>query len=261
MSTELTPSDYNGFDPVEGESPRSKVSDEENQSQSAAIRRIQKYRDRIAEYQMFFAENEITREIGEGEQHTAYHQLAKGFLQLLKPYLTDPEIPRSAVYWGEKDLGGFSITPPSAISRPSAGEMEAALRSGNRLTMSRASTRACAEPREYQVRGLKTFANAPAEWSEEWTLMWGPEISAEDLRAQINDPRVSVQPREHRTQPITVVKSARVPKHVIDDVITCLEQFVRDVGLDIEFSKEEQQTKIDRDLLEEVDEWRQNNVQ
>lgn len=49
------------------------------------------------------------------------------------------------------------------------------------------------------------------------------------------------------------------PKAVADEVVQDLRGLIQHLGLGIDFN-EEQQTKIDDDLLEEVDEWREGNT-
>ncbi len=72
MSKSLPPADGK-------EEPGRQIEDEDNASQSATIRRIQSYRDDIADYQLLFAQNELSENISEAQQHRAYFQLAKGF--------------------------------------------------------------------------------------------------------------------------------------------------------------------------------------
>lgn len=232
-----------------------RVDDEENASQNATIQRIQNYRDRVAEYQLLFAQNELSGEVSETEQHRSYHQLASGFLQLLKPYLTDPDIPGSQYYWhgysGESlsatrksgdgrilHLGTVPVEPPEAISKPSKEEVEGALRTRNSHTMQRADPRNSVENKSYDIVGLVDFAQAPAEWTEEWEVMFGPEVTPQDLREKIRDPTVRILDRTHRHEPITVVKSVRVPRSAIDAAVTAMENFIRDIGMDIEFEVE-----------------------
>lgn len=218
--------------------PKLQVNDEDNKSQNATINRIQRYRDDLAEYQLLFAQNELSEEISERQQHRAYHQLAKGFLQLLKPYLTAEEIQQGEHYWNEVDLGSFMIEPPEAIQQPSKQEMESALKAGHKQTFARADPRNEVEAKRYRVIGLRDFAAAEPEWQVEWSVMYGPEVSPADLRSEIRDSRVRVQPRSHRNEPITVIRSGRVPRQIIDNVVTELENFVRAVGMDVDIEAE-----------------------
>lgn len=226
-------------------SPR-EVDDEENRSQAATIRRIQSYRDDIADYQRWFAQNEISGSVSKRKAHASYHQLAKGYLQILTPYLTDPEIaqdvehprltdvdPMVNPYWSLAPLGSFSVDPPSALQQPDKDSLSAALRNGDRQTVAQATPRISPEPKQYTVNGLREFAGSDPEWTDSWTIMFGPEVRVRDLRQRITDDDVEVEDRQYRNEPITVTKQARVPKTVIDNAIRNLEQFVRELGLDI----------------------------
>jgi hypothetical protein len=46
-----------------------------------------------------------------------------------------------------------------------------------------------------------------------------------------------VHPRSHRNQPITVSRLARVPRPIIDEAVTQMEHFLRDIGMDIEINE------------------------
>jgi hypothetical protein len=211
------------------------VNDEENKSQNATIERIQSFRDDLAEYRLLFAQNELTEEIGEAQQHRAYHQLAKGFLGLLKPYLTaDDEVAESEAYWEEVGLGAFTVDPPAAITQPSRGEVDTALRRGDSRTLARAEPRNNVEAKRYAVKGLRDFDAAPAEWEVSWSVMFGPEVSPATLRGEIADPAVQVHPRSSRTEPITVTRTVRLPRRIIDEAVTQLEHFVRNLGMDVD---------------------------
>jgi len=253
MSKSLPPAD-------DKEEPGRQIEDEDNASQSATIRRIQSYRDDIADYQLLFAQNELSENISEAQQHRAYFQLAKGFLQLLRPYLSDEDVPQSTHYWNEVALGEFAVDPPAAIAQPSQQQLEHALKASDQSTISRADPRNSVDSKHFSVIGLRDFASAQAEWDVQWEVMFGPDVSAADIRSQLQQSGVRVSPGTHRNEPLTVTKRVRIPRQIIDNAVTELENFVRDIGMDVEWDEEEQQTKIDRDLLEEVDEWRQQNV-
>ncbi len=58
----------------------------------------------------------------------------------------------------------------------------------------------------------------------------------------------------------TVNQEMQIPLSTLDKaLLTCIE-FLDEAGIDADLVQKEQQTKIDRELLEEVDEWRQNHV-
>lgn len=220
------------------------VQDEENQAQNATIRRIQSFRDDIAEYQLLFARNELTEDMSESQQYRAYHQVARGFCQLLKPYLTAQDIDQSERYWRQLPLGEFEVDPPDAIRRPERQRVGAALGNDASGLARRADPRNDVEPRRYELQGLQDFWAAEVEWREDWQVMYGPEVNPADIRAEVSDPDVRVHERSTRTEPIRVSRIARLPRPIIDEAITAMENFVRDLGMDIDL--EDQGTDIIR---------------
>jgi hypothetical protein len=58
----------------------------------------------------------------------------------------------------------------------------------------------------------------------------------------------------------TIQRRIRLPVEAAIEVSRVLSIRYKQFGLDVNVDDGEQQTKIDRDLLEEVDEWRQKNV-
>lgn len=61
-------------------------------------------------------------------------------------------------------------------------------------------------------------------------------------------------------QKTEVIGQSIIGFDVLDKALEECIQFVDDSGIDADMEEEEQQTKIDRDLLEEVDEWQNQNV-
>lgn len=239
---------------------KQEVDDEENRSQNATIRRIQSFRDDIADYQLLFARNEVSKQLSEREALRSYHQLVKGFLQLLRPYLTDDSISEAQKYWTETTLGTITVDPPASIQRPSQARFKQALTNNDPKSLAISAPQNNPSKKMYRVKGLKDFAEWDAEWQVEWQVMFGPAVTPDDLRERIQDSSVSVLDASHRNEPIRVQKTAQLPRHIIDSAVLELENFVRGVGMDVDFDEEEQQTEIDRDLLEEVDQWRKQNL-
>lgn len=228
------------------------VNDDEKQSQTSSIERIQQFRDYLADYQVWFAQNEVSKEVSREEQVKSYQRMAQGFLRVLRPYLTDPTLtPNDSVagqaengnsgneYWHRVNLGEFSIDPPEILQRPSQRTTERAIRSHDRTTVEMADPRHSADPKHYRVVGLQEFADIDAEWSVSWTMMFGPEIRVSDLRMKNDEARVTVRDRDHRNEPITVEKTVRLPKRIVDNAVTSMENFVRDIGMDVEFNGED----------------------
>lgn len=92
-------------------------------------------------------------------------------------------------------------------------------------------------PKQETIYGLEWFIdNEPVVAAEFTTYSWNP-------------------PGER-----TAVGQRFVPTRTLDKALLACMEFMDSVGIDADLSETEQQTKIDRDLLKEVDEWRQQNV-
>jgi hypothetical protein len=64
---------------------------------------------------------------------------------------------------------------------------------------------------------------------------------------------------EFPTNQTNEFKTTAPPQRVSDAAVRDMQDFMREIGLGVQFD-ETQQTKIDDDLLDEVDQWRQKNV-
>ena len=64
---------------------------------------------------------------------------------------------------------------------------------------------------------------------------------------------------EFATTQTNTYKTTAPPQQISDAAVRDMQDFMREIGLGVQFD-EEQQTKIDDDLLHEVDEWRQKNI-
>jgi len=58
----------------------------------------------------------------------------------------------------------------------------------------------------------------------------------------------------------TYTNSIPLPRSALDEAVALCFEFMNEMGVDADLNQTEQTTKIDRELLEEVDEWRQNNL-
>lgn len=245
MATDPNPNSENGD--KERIEQQKRVADDDNKSQNATIARIQQWRDKIADCREFMAENRATQEVPQDELRAMYFELAQGYLQQLRPYLTDYEtFPHGRYFWegyladdiedadNVLQLGTITVDPPEAIQQPSRDELSGAIRHHDRQTLARARPRQSVDEISYSVIGLKDFAVAEFEWEEQWSVRFGPEYSAGDLRQEIDDPRVKVV-QGSRREPITVIRRVQMPRSIIDNAITSLEDFVRKIGMDVEF--------------------------
>lgn len=94
------------------------------------------------------------------------------------------------------------------------------------------------EPKYLEIRGLEWFLN-------------------HDGQIQVPFTARTFNPPGERT----IMQEISVPRKTLDKaLLTCI-KFLDDAGIDADLTEEEQQTKITRELLEEVEEWRKQNVE
>lgn len=135
------------------------------------------------------------------------------------------EVEAGNEYLNEKVIDTLTIVPPPELPTDRADE---------RLAPG-------AEPASAEtvtIRGLKWFL----EHDEAIEVTF-------QTRTMIGGPGVDRQ-----------TKQVTVPMRTLDQALINCVEFIDKAGIDADISEAEQQTKIDRDLLEEVDEWRQQNV-
>lgn len=126
-------------------------------------------------------------------------------------------------YLEEEVIDIVEVPPPEEFRREDGGE----LGPGEKPP----------EPKQVVIKGLQ------------WFLQQDGEIQV-PFTARLHNP-----PGEQ-----TVYQEMEIPISTLDKaLLTCIE-FLDEAGIDADLTQEEQQTKIDRDLLEEVDEWRRNHV-
>jgi len=219
-----------------------KADDEEKQSQSSAITRIQSMRDHLADYQVWFAQNEITQDVTHKKQIASYHKMAQGLLQILRQYFVS-DMGGAGEYWTETQIAAFDIEPPAALQQPSKGQTRAAIRTKNANLLQRAAGEIDARRQRFVVQGLREYAMLDPEFSVTWDVRFGPNVSSSNLRREVSDENVTVHDRTRRHEPIKVEKRVAIPKFVIDNAVTTMENFLTEVGLDIEFRGEDYMAK------------------
>jgi len=93
------------------------------------------------------------------------------------------------------------------------------------------------DPKPVHVQGLRWFIDHDQTVSVEFTVAsWDPPGKQ------------------------TVTTEVMVPETTLTKGLTACIEFMDETGIDADLNEQEQQTKIDRELLEEVDEWRKQNI-
>lgn len=125
-------------------------------------------------------------------------------------------------YLKEKDIATFQIPPPESL-RHRVSDLQPG--------------EGWPDPKTHHIVGLEWFLHNPEVITEQFTV------------ESLNPPRQ-----------ITETQSYILQWGELDDALRYLLEFIDVAGIDADLVEEEQQTKITRELLEEVDEWRQENI-
>lgn len=135
----------------------------------------------------------------------------------------DSDTPTGKYYLEEKHLGTVTVSPPESLIG-AIGQLDA----GENLP----------ESKRFEIEGLK------------WYLEHPDTIQATFAAESFDPPERVVESNE------------RVLRwDELDAGLRACFEFIHKAGIDADLAEEEQQTKIDRELLEEVEEWRQANVE
>jgi hypothetical protein len=93
------------------------------------------------------------------------------------------------------------------------------------------------EPKQVGITGLNWFIeNDPIVRAEFTIRSWNPPGEKSDVGTRL------------------------LPFKTLDKAFIMCNKFIDELGIDARIAEKGQQTKIDRELLEEVDEWRQQNL-
>lgn len=260
MSTDdhLNP-DAGGDDDAESEQPDIVVDDPEDFAKTRQLRSIFDARDDYID-----ARRDSNRLYEEGElSHTKRNRrlfrhlqdLAMTMEPLLKSYESGEEIWEDAIY---SDDGTFVAAASLASFDEALNEIESIAKS------SRQSAQGVKKAQELYEQYQQEKQNGSFTYSGNLD-----EVKAK-MRVYSTDWGWRIQGLGNlikRTHKLKYVKNLRKnkfgttapPQEVCDAAFRDLQDFIRDIGLGVQFDTE-QQTKIDDDLLEEVDTWRQQNV-
>jgi len=215
---------------VEIEEPASKVVDEERETHSRRKRLIEEYRERAYRVRTEANSMAISGRLGDNELRRLYRKHVETYLLQTVPLLTRDEIRTDTIMriLSEQPLGEVRFEPPERLSKYAQRHL-ARLPPGAGVPT----------PKTVSVVGIQDIVRLPSPLTVEWS--------------------VSMQTRDGvSTQ--TASKQQELPQHILDTAMQLTDKALAaaDMGVDIE--QQEQQTKIDKKLLEEVEEWRLENV-
>lgn len=223
---------------LEDDNPDQHVIDEGDVTQNAVLRRIQGCRDDIAEVKARRIQEALEGTSNDWSFRRAYYRAVDALCGELQSYLRNDEFPLAGKYWEEVPIGEIVFEPPEVVSQPSQAGMDAALKQGGKqLALCR--PRNSVKPKSYTVQGLRDFNAADDVLTESWQVMYGPEVSANDIRSRNHETGVQVKPRASRHEPITVHRRQPLPADIIQKAESLCVKFAYELGMDVDFEYED----------------------
>lgn len=187
------------------------IDDPEEFVQSHRLRELYELRERIRDYRTQAREMVA---VGQGDQRkirSAFRSVFSSYLFELEPLMTQVFAEEGEDYWEQADLGEMAVQPPAA-----------AVETGNNGYYG-TPIEEPAEPWQQEIEGLETLASLPSPI--EVRFEWKRDTSFGDGR---------------QTQTVYV----EVPWHILDRGYRLTNQFLADIGFEIEREDSEDPLKV-----------------
>lgn len=206
------------------------VSDPEEYNQTARLRAINESRQRVSDA----IEQSMVRQVTDGNfGFTDRQQVIRAAMY---SYLTNIEW--LMVEAGEddllrtQDLGSVVIEPPERFVKL----VNSDTRDGPRVIGSDGI-----EPFRTQITGIQGYLSAPEVFEKTWSMQ--------------------LQERHSEPERVTETKQTHMPIHVSKNAFRVANQFLTRAGIDVNLAEEQHRAVVDDDVLEEVEKWRDQNVE
>lgn len=160
-----------------------------------------------------------------------YRDAVEGYVREVQTFLTQTE--KGETLWNDFHFGTIDVTP--SVEEVPGNTDKKRLDDGTIIAKA-------PDGREIPVRGL----NALFELSPPFTARF--EVVTESVG----------RGRRETSKKLNVERE--IPIRILDQMFAAINQYLADIGFDIEVGKSQQHTKLDDDLLEEVEQWRRENV-
>lgn len=214
---------------------RARVSDPEEYNQQARLRAINNARQRVEDT----IEQSMVRlvtddEFGEADRQqvvraTLYTYLSNIYWLMVEAASGDSET-RATVT--EREFGEVRLDPPEEFVR---------IVDGQNRGYPRAIGDADLDAETWTITGVRGYLTAPDVFEAEWTL--------------------PIEERHGEPQPVTKKKTTHMPVHISRSVFDEVNGFLNRAGFDADLETEQHRAVVDQDVLEEVEEWRQQHIQ
>jgi len=269
MAADDTPRPGAGDDRDDAPQPKIVVEDPEDFAKTRQLRSIFDARDDYIE-----ARRDANRLLEEGELSMAkrnrrvfryLQDLAMTIKPLMQSYDAGQEI------WDEHTYGHDSFVAAALVpsTKEAKQRIKAITEAGETPDSKSAVQRAHELRNEFEeARDAKAKSTRPSFGPDEiggieskmrkFATPWGWEVQGLGQLTQ-NNHRLKYYSTERKRSTESQFDTSPPPQEVCDAAFSDIQDFIREIGLGVQFN-EEQQTKIDDDLLQEVDQWRRTNV-
>jgi len=223
-------SKQNGKEPDEAEPTKTGVVDEENYSHSRRQQLIEDTRERAVEVRTEARSQMISGQLSRRDARQHYRGAVESYLLQVVPLLRQEQADADfeTDYLEEAEIGTITFEPPSELKQ-FARDNIIRLANGSKVPTERTVA----------VRGLETVLSLPSPISQTWSVVVD--------KAGGPDKRVARTTKE-------------LPLSLLDEVMQTTDKALSEFDIGIKLDEKEQQTKITKELLKEVDEWRQQNL-
>jgi len=208
---------------MDDEQPDYAISDPEELSQQKRIKELLNRRTGVIDTRTAAKEAWVSGELQKVDALRVYQTAIEGLIMDLWTKFKNTDIEDGEQLLHEEKIADVEVNPPPALLPSDKNDL--------------AAGQDYPDPKKVPIRGLEWFINNDPVVEAPFTAYtWNP-------------------PGERTEMGRTLLDFGDLDK----PVQRCIE-FLDETGIDADMEEAEQQTKITRELLEEVDEWRQNNV-
>ncbi|GAA0305696.1 hypothetical protein [Halarchaeum salinum] len=160
-----------------------------------------------------------------------YRSAVEDYIMAVEPLLVNTYAEDGTAYWEDVELGTIQMQPPEHLR----GDVEPSPFNDYLRIVEKPT------PKEFAITGLQSILGLPRPLTA-------------DFSATV---RTQSQPDPHQT---TKTITQPIPWDILVSAVRQTTLFLEEIGFEVDVSEEEQRTEITDDLVEEVQEWRGENL-
>jgi len=202
--------------------------DDEHSTHTRRKRILEDLREEAISVRMEAHGKQVNGEITQAQARQHYRGAVSGYLREVFQAITADGVELSKDYENGIHLGEVVFEPPEGLVRFARDNMRRLL-----------PEQTVPSKRTFPVRGLRQVTDLPSPLSYTFTV---------DYRSG------------GQTQTKSRTVESELPQRVLDNAIEEANQALGEVGVGLDIDEGDRIVKIDRDLLEEVDQWRRDNL-